>query len=80
MIRSDLKAKLAELMRQLFAKPDLEISDETTAADVPGWDSMAHINLVVAVEKRFGIALSTREVRGMKNIGALMDIIEKKTA
>lgn len=79
-IRTEIKAQLTELMRRQFSRPDLDITDETTAADVPGWDSLTHFNLVLAVEKGFGIKLATREVRTMKNVGALMDIIAKKTS
>lgn len=80
MSRESIHEKLTGIMRELFRQPDLDVTEATTAADVAGWDSLAHINFVLAVEKGFGITLTTREVRGMKNVGALIDIIAKKTA
>jgi acyl carrier protein len=78
MQRDAIKEKLSAIMCELFRRPAITITDAMTAADVPGWDSLAHMSLVVAVEKGFGITLTTREIRGMKNVGALLDIIEKK--
>lgn len=78
MQRDAITEQLTAIMRQTFRLPALTISETMSAADVPGWDSLAHINFVLAVEKGFGITLTTREVRGMKNVGALIDIIEKK--
>lgn len=78
MQRDTITEKLTAIMRDLFRQPDLTIADSMTAADVPGWDSLAHMNLVLAVERGFAITLTTRELRGMKNVGAMVDIIEKK--
>ncbi|HZU62591.1 MAG TPA: phosphopantetheine-binding protein [Novosphingobium sp.] len=80
MPRDDIAARLTDLLRDFFRQPALALAEETTAADVPGWDSLAHIDLMVTIEKAFAIRLSTREVRGMKNIGALLDILAQKTA
>jgi acyl carrier protein len=51
----------------------------TTARDVPGWDSLAHIQLVVAIEKRFKIRFTAAEVRGFKNVGEMCQSIQGKT-
>jgi acyl carrier protein len=78
MTRDDVHLRLTALMRDFFANPDLTVHDAMTAAEVPGWDSLAHINFVLAVETEFGITLGTRDVRGMKNVGAMMDIVAAK--
>jgi len=80
MDKSEVKTKLTRIFRDTFANENLEIQETTTADQVEGWDSLAHITLIVAVEKGFGISLTLREVRSMKNVGDLMNLIEKKVA
>jgi len=78
MEQAAIMPRLTGVFQDIFAIPNLAISPNTTAADVPGWDSLSHINLVLAVERNFSIRLTTREVRGMKNVGDLVDLIAKK--
>ena len=80
MHKDEIVEKLNTVFRERFENPDLVITPATTAADVPGWDSLAHINLVLAVEKAFAIRTSTRDVRGMKNVGDFIALLEKKLA
>ena len=54
------------------------MGETTTAADIEDWDSLEHINLIVAVERRFGMKFSMGEVTGMKDVGAMADIIEER--
>jgi acyl carrier protein len=51
-----------------------------TADDVPGWDSFNHINLIVAVEERFGIKFKTAELESLRNVAHLTEIILTKTS
>jgi acyl carrier protein len=75
-----LKQRLTTVFRSTFFQPGLEISEAMTARDVEGWDSLSHINLVLAVEKEFGISLTTRDVRSMKNVGDLIQLVDKKAS
>ncbi len=54
------------------------VTSELTADDVPEWDSFNHINLIVAIEQAFKIKFQTAELEGMKNVGHLVTVIEKK--
>ena len=80
MERQIVVSKLNAIFQDIFDDPSLEINDKMTAADVDGWDSLTHINLIVAVEKEFKIRLTTAEVRGLNNVGDFISLIEKKAA
>ena len=56
------------------------MDDSTTADDIEDWDSLEHINLIVAIEKEIGIKFSMGEVNGMKNVGEMVDIILRRAA
>lgn len=75
MTRDDAYKKLNEIFRDVFDDEEIVVGDETTAEDIEDWDSLEHINLVVAVEKGFGIKFNMGEVNSMKNVGEMMDII-----
>ncbi len=57
---------------------DIEITDNTTADDIDGWDSLSHVNLIIAVESRYNIKFDTRELLTFKNVGDLRKAIERK--
>lgn len=73
-------AKLNSIFCEVFDAPDLRITPEMTANDVDGWDSLSHINLIVAVETAFGIRFTQKELLTFKNIGGLLRSIENKIA
>ena len=54
------------------------LTDETTADDVEGWDSLSHVQLVAVMEDAFGIEFSSREILSWDNVGDLIDSIQKK--
>lgn len=70
--------RLTQTFRSTFGKPDIAVSRTTTASDVKEWDSLMHINLIVAVEKEFKIRFTTKEVMALNNVGDLADTIALK--
>jgi acyl carrier protein len=74
----DVHRKLTEVFQDVFDSPALQIGEATTAGDVPGWDSLSHIDLIVAVEKAFGITFTTGEVMSLTNVGDLMRLVERR--
>ena len=72
--------KLTDIFRTLFNYPDLVLHDGLVAADVPGWDSFNHINLIISIEEEFGIRFTSEEVAGMKYAGDLKRILALKIA
>ena len=72
--------KLNEIFQDIFDDDSLVITETTTANDVEDWDSIEHINLIDAVEKEFGMKFKMQEVSGMKNVGAMVQIIAERCA
>jgi acyl carrier protein len=59
---------------------DWELTDSTVAAEVPGWDSLSHVNVVLAVEKHFGVRFRNVEVLRLKCVGDLQRLVDSKLA
>ena len=74
--------ELNDVLRGVFDDESLTVTRETTADDVDGWDSMMHINLIIAVEKRFGVKFAAAEINGLKgdgqNVGTFLALLAKK--
>lgn len=78
--------KLNEIFRDIFDDEGIELSEDTTielgedttARNIDGWDSLTHVNIVVAIEREFNIEFSTDEVKNMNNIGSMIEVIAKK--
>ena len=71
--------KLNAIFRDYFEREEIALTPATTASDVAGWDSLAHVCLVVEIEKTFGIELGVKQSSRLANIGELADAIMKKT-
>ena len=78
MTEPDTLAALTDLFRELFMDDTIVLTPATTADDVDGWDSFTHLNMIVAVESRFRIKMTTAEVEGLTNIGDLITVIQRK--
>jgi acyl carrier protein len=79
---ADLLADLQTVFRRVFDEDDLVITETTSAADVNGWDSMAHINLIVAIEKKFGVRFTASEIASLggagQNVGNMAKLLAAK--
>jgi acyl carrier protein len=69
---------LAEILRDVFDDDSLQVTQDTSAADIPDWDSLNQINIVVAAEMRFGVKFRTAELEGLRNVGELARLIRSK--
>lgn len=78
----DVRKRFQEIFREVFDDPGIEVRDEMTAADVEDWDSLSHINLIIAVERQLGIKFATAEISRLKdpgqNVGSFLRLIESK--
>jgi acyl carrier protein len=79
---SDVQPALVEVFRRVFDDDELSITSATTAADIDGWDSMAHINLIIAIEKQFGVSFSASEIAALgrrgQNVGSIAQLLAAK--
>jgi acyl carrier protein len=75
----DVEPRLTRIFRTVFDDDSLEIRPQMTAADVENWDSLTHIDLIIAIEHEFKIKFTTGEVTALKNVGDLVTLIGKKT-
>ena len=72
---SSILPRLNDIFKDVFEDDDLEVTRETTAHDVEGWDSLMHVTLIVNVEKAFGVKFSSSEISALKKVGDLEDLI-----
>ena len=69
---------LTELFHELFADDDIVLTAATTANDIKGWDSFNHMNIIIAVETRFGVRMHSSEIESLKSVGDLVAMILAK--
>ncbi len=70
---------LGEVFEEVLGRR-VELRPETTAADVDGWDSVVHVLLVLASERKFGIRFESSEIANAANVGEFVSLVESKTA
>jgi acyl carrier protein len=73
-------AKLTDVFHDVFDDDSIVVTPELNADDVDEWDSLAHVRLVLAVEKKFGLKFSAAEVARLKNVGEFATLIQTKAA
>ena len=67
--------ELVPIFRNVFDDDELMIDPSTTASDLDGWDSLAHLRLIVAIEKHFGFRFSAAEIYEIDSVGEIADLI-----
>jgi acyl carrier protein len=78
MEKLDIIEKLATIFRTVFKKESLIITEDLTANDVEGWDSLTHMLLIAEIENIFSIKFKLKELNKMKNVGDMVEIISSK--
>lgn len=78
MERKEIFIKLNEIFIDVLDLDEVELTDETSANDIEEWDSLSHIQLIVAIEKTFGIKFTSLEIMKWKNVGEMVDSMEEK--
>lgn len=78
MERNELLKQINVIFIDILDDEDLLINDLSTAENVEEWDSLTHIQLVVAIEKHFKIRFTSKEIQSWKNVGEMLDTISQK--
>ena len=81
---TEVQDNIQSIFRNVFGDDELVLRDDLTADDVEGWDSLAHLNLIIAIEKRFRIKFANAEISRLKepgqNVGTLIELVNRKVA
>ena len=78
MASESILGQLRDIMLDVFDLDDVQLTPATTADDIEEWDSLSHVRLVVAVERKFGFKLKNAEIEALKSVGDLVTLIESR--
>lgn len=79
MTEPEIYQKLTAIFHDVFLRDDLSLTPALSAKDIPDWDSFKQIEIIIAVEERFGVKFRTREMDSLNNVGDLVQLIAGKT-
>ena len=75
---TDILTQMTAIFHDVFDNDDIVVTPELTAADVPEWDSLTHVRLILAVQKAFNVKFSAAQIASLKNVGDLMNLVRSK--
>lgn len=80
MSAEEILTTVGKIIREVLEVPGLNVTNETSAADVDEWDSMTHIQLIAAIEAQYKLRFALGELQALKNVGDMVALIQKKLA
>ena len=78
MDKNQIKSEVEEIFRDVLDNEEIVLEDSTTADDIEEWDSLTHIQLIVAIEKHFKVKFTSKEILSWQNVGEMIDCIAEK--
>ena len=78
MQRNQLLVQINKVFIEILDNDQIELSEQTVSDDIAEWDSLTHIQLVVAIEKYFSIRFTSKEIQSWKNVGEMINCIQSK--
>lgn len=76
--KDEIIIQVNEIFKDVLENDEIIVKPETTADDLAEWDSLSHIQLVVAIEKHFKIRFTSSEISSYRNVGEMCEGIERK--
>lgn len=76
----DVIQQLVPIFRDVFSDDEIILSPQITSSDIDGWDSLAHIRLVISIEKVLDLSFSADEIFEAQNVGEFAALILRKQA
>lgn len=73
-------ADLQPIFAEILDEPGIELSRDSNASNTPNWDSLAHIEIIEMVQRRFKVTFSLAELQTLKDVGGLVDLLLKKSS
>jgi acyl carrier protein len=80
MTNDELLLQLQDIFQDIFDDETLVLTRDSSASTIEDWDSLAHVNLVTAIEKRYKVHFGLGELHGLKNVGDMVDLLQKLLA
>lgn len=74
--RDEILAKVTEVIQDQLDLETLQLTADSTAADVDGWDSLAHVRIMIALEQAFGVRFTTNQITSTESVGQLLDMLQ----
>ncbi len=75
--RETILSEVSSIVGETLVAPNLQLTEESTASDIAGWDSLTHVQIIVAIERKYDVRFSSTEVSQLENTGSLVDLIIK---
>jgi acyl carrier protein len=75
---ADIMKEVEDIFKDVLGRDTVHLDASTTAADVEDWDSLTHIQLVVAIEKHFKVKFTAAQIQSWKNVGAMCEALHEK--
>lgn len=79
MTRDEVLKGMTTIFSEVLRRPVEALEEHYTARDVPGWDSLAHLSIIMSIEERYGIKLRAAQIARLKNVGEFIDVVIEKT-
>jgi acyl carrier protein len=80
MTENDIKYEIAQILKDVLDNDSIEVTRESTAADYPDWDSLSHIDFIVAIEGQFRIKFNLEEIKSFQTLGDMIDLVQRKSS
>ncbi len=74
----DVMTELTGILRDVLGQPDLVLRPETTASEVPGWDSVAMVEVLMVLEERLGVRFTSRDLDHLANVGDMAALVRTR--